>query len=243
MRLRTVSTLAVFAVVLLFDGDAGLRGERNRLPVRYRRLPARSRQPGRRHQPHRQRQHQLRRKADLVAGREEGRLRQRLHQIRARRKERLRDGTGGDGTGGQPRHPDHPLQLGRQGDRRSRLVAGWQPDRLHPRQQRRRRQRLGRQRRWDHDLPARDRWVRRQAAPELVPGQLEDRLRRRQKRAGTDLRRTLDRRHRPAAGRTASGTNRTGRPTARGSPSTGTTPAASATSTSTSSPPTAAARR
>ena len=151
--------------------------------------------------------------------------------------------TGGAGPRGQPRHSDHLLQLGEQADRRPRLVAGRQPDRLHARQQRRRRQRLGRQRRRDHDLPARDRRVGRQAAPDLVAGQLEDRLRRRQKRAGTDLRRVLDRRHRPAAGeRRRARTELVARRLA-GSPSTATTPATSATSTSTSSTPTAAARR
>ena len=62
-----------------------------------------------------------------------------------------------------------PYSSGRQGDRRTRLVAGRQPDRLHARQQRRRRHRLGRQCRRDHDLPARDRLGREQSGTRPGP--------------------------------------------------------------------------
>lgn len=99
------------------------RAERNRLPVRSRHLFAGPSQSGGGHQPHRQRRHQLRRKADLVAGRQQGRLRQRLHQNRSWRKERLRDARGGQRQRNQPRHPDQRVPDRRQGDRRPRLVA------------------------------------------------------------------------------------------------------------------------
>ena len=111
LRLSLSLVLVAIAALALGASTASAAPKGNRLRLQRRRhLPARPGQPERGLQPDRQRDHQLRRRPDLVAGRQTARLRRQVH--RHQRREHLHDGTRRPGPDLQPRDAGHPLPDG-----------------------------------------------------------------------------------------------------------------------------------